>query len=115
MTKKKKKKKRDKKKQKKAKKLLKKIQKQRIKSLINFQSIIDQPKIETSLVHHIPGRVRFRIYRLKDDLDYAANLQQFLLTQPGIDRVRINPAAASIAINYRYTNAPLAEIASKLM
>ncbi len=75
-----KKKKRDKKQQKKAKKLLKKKQKQRIKSLINSQSITEQPTtIEASLVHHIPGRARFRIYRLQDDSDYAANLQEFLL------------------------------------
>ena len=115
MTKKKTKKKRDKKQQKKAKKLLKKNQKQRIKSLINSQSIIEQPTtIEASLVHHIPGRARFRIYRLQDDSDYAANLQEFLLGQLGIDRVRINRVAASIAINYRYRGASLVEIADKL-
>ncbi len=85
----------------------------------NSLSIIDRKKVEVDrslpfLVHHIPGRVRFRIYRLKDDSDYAANLQQLLLAQPGINSVRINAYAASIAINYRYQDAPLVKIASNL-
>ena len=85
----------------------------------NSLSIIDTKKIEADrslpfLAHHIPGRVRFRIYRLKYNSDYAANLQQFLLAQPGINGVRVNRVAASIAINYRYKDAPLAEIASGL-
>ena len=85
----------------------------------NSLSIIDTKKIEADrslpfLAHHIPGRVRFRIYRLKYNSDYAANLQQFLLAQPGINGVRVNRVAASIAINYRYKDTPLAEIASGL-
>lgn len=82
-------------------------------------SIIDKQKSNVyrpipHLVHHIRGRVRFRIYRLKDDSDYAANLKQFLLAQPSIERVRVNRVAASIVINYRYTNSSLAEIVSNL-
>ncbi|MCU0532451.1 MAG: heavy metal translocating P-type ATPase [Hydrococcus sp. Prado102] len=87
--------------------------------LTNTFSVIDGQKIEAyrSLpysIHHVPGRVRFCLYRLQDDSDYAANLKEFLLAQPGIDRVRINRAAASIAIHYRYTGSPLTEITSKL-
>ena len=86
----------------------------------NSLPVIDKQKIEAyssrpCLVHHIPGRVRFRIYRLKDDSDYATNLKQFLLAQPRINRVRINPAAASIAIDYRYTGSSLTEIVSSLV
>ena len=87
--------------------------------MANSLSAIDRQKIEAyrSLpcsVHHIPGRVRFRIYRLKDDSNYAANLKQFLLAQPGINSVRVNRVAASIAIDYSYTSSSLAEIASAL-
>ncbi len=87
--------------------------------MTNSLSIIDKQKSDVyrslpHLVHHIPGRVRFRIYRLKDDSDYAANLKQFLLAQPGINRVRVNRVAASIVIEYRYTGDFLAEIASGL-
>ena len=82
-------------------------------------SIIDKRKIEVDLclpllVHHIPGRVRFRIYRLQDDSDYATNLKQFLLAQPQINQVRINTVAASIAITYRYRGSSTAEMTSYL-
>lgn len=87
--------------------------------MTNSLSVIDRQKIEAyrslpCLVHHVAGRVRFRIYRLKDDSDYAANLKQFLLAQPRINRVRVNRAAASLVIDYRDTGSSLAEIASGL-
>lgn len=85
----------------------------------NPLSIIDTKKMGADrslpyLVHHIPGRVRFRIYRLKDNSEYGVKLKEFLLAQPGINDVRVNSLAASIAISYYYKNAPLAEIASGL-
>ncbi|MDJ0899905.1 MAG: heavy metal translocating P-type ATPase [Xenococcus sp. MO_188.B8] len=83
-------------------------------------SVIDQRNIEVDLslphlVHHIPGRARFRIYSLQDDSDYAANLEQFLLAQPQIIHVRINTFAASIAITYSYRGSSPTEITSYLM
>ena len=85
----------------------------------NSLYIVDTKEVEADrplpfLVHHIPGRARFRVYRLKDDSDYAVKLKQFLLAQPGINRVRVNRVAASIAIDYRYKNSSLAKIASGL-
>ena len=82
-------------------------------------SVIDPEKIAAErstsyLVHHISGRVRFRIYRLSDNSNYAANLIQFLMAQPAIKRVRVNRVAASIAISYRYPDASLAEVVSRL-
>ena len=82
-------------------------------------SIIDNQKNEAELslprlVHHIPGRVRFRIYRLQDNSAYAANLEQFLLAQPQINQVRINTVAASIAITYSYRGSSPAEVISYL-
>ncbi|MDR9405235.1 MAG: heavy metal translocating P-type ATPase, partial [Halothece sp. Uz-M2-17] len=56
------------------------------------------------LVHHCLGRARFRIDRLSYDRDYAVTLEQFLLEQPEITQVRVNGAAASIAIQYRSLN-----------
>ncbi|WP_224412912.1 P-type ATPase [Oscillatoria salina] len=82
--------------------------------MTNSLSISDRDKVEACLVNHFPGRARFRIYRLQNDSDYAVNLQQFLLAQPGINQVRVNRVAASIAINYRYRDASLLEIASHL-
>ncbi|WP_200817741.1 HAD-IC family P-type ATPase, partial [Calothrix rhizosoleniae] len=76
--------------------------------MANSLSIVDKQKIEVyrslpCLVHHIPGRARFRIHRLKYDSDYAVNLTEFLLAQSGINRVRVNRVAGSIAIIYQYT------------
>jgi len=82
-------------------------------------AVVATPTIETDrglphLVHHLPGRARFRIDRLSDDLDYAVTLQQFLLEQPGIKQVRVNGAAASIAIQYHAAGTSLSENASRL-
>ena len=66
------------------------------------------------LVHHFPGRARFRIDRLSHDLDYAVALQKFLLEQPYITQVRVNGAAASIAIQYRCVGRSLSETISHL-
>ena len=81
--------------------------------------VIDSETIESNqslpdLVHHLPGRARFRIYRLSHDLDYTLNLQQFLLDQPRIKQVRINRAAASIAIQYRQIGKSQSENVSHL-
>ncbi len=119
MTKKKKSQKKAKKSSKKAKKKQKQYQQPRITYVSDSLSIIETQKIEVDrplscVVHHIPGRARFRIDRLKDDSDYGANLQQFLLNQPEIISVRINCLAASIAIHYRHSSSSLTEIASSL-
>ena len=75
---------------------------------------VDRHQINPCIVHQIQGRVRFRIYRLKADAEYAANLQQFLIAQPKINDVRVNRIAASIAIAHSYEGASLTEIASSL-
>ncbi|MGK7921325.1 MAG: heavy metal translocating P-type ATPase [Trichodesmium sp.] len=54
-----------------------------------------------SLVHGIPGRIRFRVMRLSVDQNYAKNLQALLDSDSHVKQVRINQAAGSIAINYQ--------------
>ena len=88
-------------------------------TLSNSLSVIDGQNTEVNsclpcLVHHVRGRVRFRLYRLKDNPEYAANLQGFLLAQPLVYNVRINPVAASITIKYDYIDGSLTKIASVL-
>ncbi len=85
----------------------------------HHHEVLDKQKIEfyrslPCLVHHIPGRARFRIQRLKYDADYAANLKQFLLAQSEINDVRVNCVAGSVAIYYRYVGDSLTEIVSNL-
>lgn len=52
------------------------------------------------LVHAVPGRVRFRVYRLNSDNYYAEILEKVLQSEPDVIQVRINRAAASVAIYY---------------
>lgn len=55
-----------------------------------------------AIIHAIPGRVRFRVPELKgDSRPYAANLQKLLEADSSIIKVRVNRAAASIAITYK--------------
>ncbi|KAF3890688.1 MULTISPECIES: HMA2 domain-containing protein [Nostocales] len=57
-------------------------------------------RISYSVAHAIPGRIRFRIPRLVKDSTYAKKLQQVMEFDSKIKKVRVNPAAASIVIDY---------------
>ena len=53
-----------------------------------------------AIAHAVPGRVRLRMPQLAIDKDFAHRLQQALKADEYVKQVRINRAAASIAINY---------------
>ena len=53
-----------------------------------------------TIAHAVPGRVRLRMPQLAIDADFARRLQQALNADEHVNHVRINRAAASIAINY---------------
>jgi Heavy metal associated domain 2 len=59
------------------------------------------PNISYSVVHAIPGRIRFRIPRLAKDSEYANKLKQLIESDAKTTNVRINLSAASIVINYQ--------------
>jgi YegS/Rv2252/BmrU family lipid kinase len=54
------------------------------------------PKSE--IVHRLPGRLRLRIPRLRDDADYREQLRSLLAERTS--SIEINPLAASIVITY---------------
>jgi hypothetical protein len=54
-----------------------------------------------SIVHAIPGRIRFRIPLLARDSEYANNLKLMIESDTRVTNVRANPQAASIVINYQ--------------
>ncbi|MBD2531850.1 hypothetical protein H6G97_20580 [Nostoc flagelliforme FACHB-838] len=58
-------------------------------------------KIFYSIVHAIPGRIRFRIPLLARDPEYANNLKLMIESDTKVTNVRANPQAASIIINYQ--------------
>src|SRR5512136_1244439 len=58
------------------------------------------PTVACSLVHAIPGRVRFRVPRLGCDPQYAQRLQRLIESDATVTGVRASSAAASITVNY---------------
>ncbi len=61
-------------------------------------------KTSYSVVHTIPGRVRFRVPLLQSNLDYGLYLKKILTADTRIIAIRINHDAASIIINYQLIN-----------
>ncbi|MEM8831132.1 MAG: HMA2 domain-containing protein [Cyanobacteria bacterium P01_G01_bin.19] len=53
-----------------------------------------------AIVHAVPGRVRLRMPQLALDAIFAERLQTALNADEYVKQVRVNRAAASIAINY---------------
>ncbi|MEA5622992.1 HMA2 domain-containing protein [Nostoc sp. UHCC 0251] len=58
-------------------------------------------KIFYSIVHTIPGRIRFRIPLLARDTEYTDKLKLAIESDPRVTNVRANQKAASIVINYK--------------
>ncbi len=58
-------------------------------------------KVAYSVVHAIPGRIRFNVPRIGKDGAYAKRLERLINTEPHVTSVRVNSDAASIAIAYQ--------------
>ena len=74
------------------------------------------PPLLARRVHRIKLRDRLRIAGLRGDAESAEQLCKALLRQPGIERVRFNPAAASLTISYseEFAQRQLAETLASL-
>ncbi|GAB1544576.1 heavy metal translocating P-type ATPase [Scytonema sp. NUACC21] len=72
------------------------------------------PKVKHSVVHTVPGRVRLRVPRLRYDKDYAQRLQVLLEADSQVTSVRIKPAASSLTVTYKATQATDAKIRGHL-
>ncbi|WP_066382316.1 HMA2 domain-containing protein [Anabaena sp. CA = ATCC 33047] len=64
-------------------------------------------KVTYSVIHQIPGRIRFHVPMIASDRAYAMRLERVLQTDSLVKSVRINVDAASVAITYK----PSTEIA----
>lgn len=67
-----------------------------------------QLKVYYSVIHETPGRLRLRVPHLRDDAEYATRLQTLLEADKFITKVRVKPAAVSLAVSY-----DVSEIAQK--
>ncbi|WP_427161510.1 HMA2 domain-containing protein [Aliinostoc sp. HNIBRCY26] len=71
------------------------------------ESVKWSAKVTYSVIHQIPGRIRFHIPILSSDRAYGRRLEKLLQADPVVESVRINHDAASIAIAYK-ANAEIA-------
>ncbi|WP_315787335.1 HMA2 domain-containing protein [Fischerella sp. JS2] len=62
---------------------------------------VQSQKFAYTIVHAIPGRVRFNVPRIAQDLIYAQWLEKLLATDAYVTSVRVNLNAASIVISYK--------------
>jgi hypothetical protein len=83
-------------------------------------TVVENVESETNLqgyaiAHALPGRVRLRMPQLAIDADFAHRLQQALNADDYVKQVRINRAAASLAINYNNQGLSDWELGLRLM
>ncbi|BAY10472.1 hypothetical protein [Calothrix sp. NIES-2098] len=70
----------------------------------NSKSTLFSSEDETitySVIHAIPGRIRFHVPRIAKDRAYGRRLERLLKTDAQVTSVRINYSAASVAIAYQ--------------
>ncbi|GJL70443.1 MAG: hypothetical protein NPIRA06_30780 [Nitrospirales bacterium] len=56
---------------------------------------------EIQIVHALPGRVRLKLHRLKNNIAYAAGIQRDLLKMSGMNHVAANTRTSSLPIEYK--------------
>ncbi|QIR35861.1 hypothetical protein HCG51_03215 [Tolypothrix sp. PCC 7910] len=59
------------------------------------------------VVHSTQGRCRIRVPRLADDLEFAENLNRLVESLQFVTKVRINPAASSLIVDYKVSRVNL--------
>jgi hypothetical protein len=99
--------------------------KQQAPQLVAENNVAPEKKEETAesaanlqgyaIAHAVPGRVRLQMPQLAMDADFAHHLEQALKADEHVKQVRINPPAASIAINYKNQGLSDWELGLRLM
>jgi hypothetical protein len=56
---------------------------------------------EYQVVHRTSRRLRLRVPRLQEDLDYATTIEEQVTALKGVTAVRLNRAAASLIVHFR--------------
>jgi len=67
--------------------------------------------IMTCDVHHVPGRVRFKVPGLRDDEVLMRALPAALTAHDGVDRVDVRPASNSLIVHYDPSRVDCRELA----
>lgn len=57
--------------------------------------------IDYKIIHSLPGRIRISVPKIKNNWEYAAQLEESLNSLDFVVRVRLNHTASSVAIRYQ--------------
>ena len=69
--------------------------------------VVAPAKIDYSVVHQIPGRIRLNVPKIAQDRAYGRRLERIVKTDAQVTSVRVNLDAASMAIAYQSREIPL--------
>ncbi|WP_445628501.1 HMA2 domain-containing protein [Nostoc sp. DSM 114167] len=69
--------------------------------------VVAPAKIDYSVVHQIPGRIRLNVPKIAQDRAYGRRLERIVKTDAQVSNVRVNFDVASIAIAYQFGDIPL--------
>ncbi|MCC5662336.1 hypothetical protein LC608_36655, partial [Nostoc sp. XA010] len=69
--------------------------------------VVAPAKIDYSVAHQIPGRIRLNLPKIAQDRAYGRRLERIVKTDAEVTSVRVNFDAASIAIAYQSREIPL--------
>lgn len=61
-------------------------------------------------VHHIPGRVRFKVPKLQNDPAFAAEIEKKVLAVQGVIGVEVNQSAWSVIVHYDVDADPVDDV-----
>lgn len=67
----------------------------------SLDDVVPNANVDYSIVHSIPGRIRFNVPRIGKDKAYARRLEKMLNNESKATNVRLKTDAASIAISYQ--------------
>ena len=71
---------------------------------INY-SRSEEKKLEITVIHSSPGRIRLRVPQVRGDSRYAKRLERFAEQISGIQNVNINPTTASVTLVHQFKSA----------
>ena len=63
-------------------------------------SLNQEQELNFKIVHHIPGRIRLSLPKIRKDLNYAQKLQSLFEQDETITAVRINTISGSVVVQY---------------
>lgn len=83
------------------------IQPEKSTNVDKTSEVVTPAKIDYSVVHQIPRRIRLNVPKIAEDRAYGRRLERIVKTDAQVTSVRVNFGAASIAIAYQSRDIPL--------